>query len=118
MPQPAEPTIWCRATDHIQEQVDLIRCIVAKGFTYQTSDGIYFDTSRLSDYGALSRLNIDGLQAGSRIDVGEKRLPTDFALWKFSPVGQKRQMEWEALGVGFPAGIECTAMSAKYRVRF
>ena len=111
-----EPTIWCRATDHIQEQIDLIRCIEAKGFTYQTSDGIYFDTSRLSDYGALSRLNIDGLQAGSRIDVGEKRLPTDFALWKFSPAGQKRQMEWESpWGVGFPGWhIECTAMSAKY----
>lgn len=111
-----EPTIWCRATDHIQEQIDLIRCIEAKGFTYQTSDGIYFDTSRLSDYGALSRLNIDGLQAGSRIDVGEKRLPTDFALWKFSPVGQKRQMEWASpWGVGFPGWhIECTAMSAKY----
>ncbi len=111
-----EPTIWCRATEHIKEQIDLIRCIEAKGFTYQTSDGIYFDTSRLSDYGALSRLNIDGLQAGSRIDVGEKRLPTDFALWKFSPADQKRQMEWESpWGVGFPGWhIECTAMSAKY----
>jgi len=111
-----EPTIWCRATDHIQEQIDLIRCIEAKGFTYKSSDGIYFDTYRLSDYGALSRLKIDGLQAGSRIDVGEKRLPTDFALWKFSPVDQRRQMEWDSpWGVGFPGWhIECTAMSAKY----
>jgi len=111
-----EPTIWCRATDHINEQVELIRCIEGQGFTYQTSDGIYFDTSRLSDYGVLSRLDIDGLQAGSRIDIGEKRHLTDFALWKFSPPGQKRQMEWDSpWGIGFPGWhIECTAMSAKY----
>ncbi len=111
-----EPTIWCRATDHINEQIDLIRCIEAKGFTYRTTDGIYFDTSRLSDYGALSRLDIEGLQAGSRIEVGEKRRATDFALWKFSPSDQKRQMEWQSpWGTGFPGWhIECTAMSAKY----
>jgi cysteinyl-tRNA synthetase len=115
-----EPTIWCRATDHINEQIDLIRCIEAKGFTYRTTDGIYFDTSRLSDYGALSRLDIEGLQAGSRIEVGEKRRATDFALWKFSPSDQKRQMEWQSpWGTGFPGWhIECTAMSAKYLGNF
>ena len=111
-----EPAIWCRATDHINEQIDLIRCIEVKGFAYRTTDGIYFDTSRLSDYGALSRLDIEGLQAGSRIEVGEKRRATDFALWKFSPPDQKRQMEWQSpWGTGFPGWhIECTAMSAKY----
>lgn len=110
------PTIWCRATDHIQEQIDFIKCIEANGYTYQTSDGIYFDTSRLSDYGYLARLDIEGLQAGARIDLGEKRRPTDFALWKFSPTGQKRQMEWDSpWGRGFPGWhIECSAMSAKY----
>jgi len=110
------PTIWCRATDHIREQIETIRCIEAKGFTYRTSDGIYFDTSKLPDYGYLARLDIEGLQAGSRVDVGEKRNPTDFALWKFSPPGQKRQMEWDSpWGVGFPGWhIECSAMSAKY----
>ncbi|MCG3154171.1 MAG: Cysteine--tRNA ligase [bacterium] len=110
------PTIWCRATDHIREQIDTIRCIEAKGFTYRTSDGIYFDTSKLPDYGYLARLDIEGLQAGSRVEVGEKRNPTDFALWKFSPPGQKRQMEWDSpWGVGFPGWhIECSAMSEKY----
>lgn len=111
-----EPTIWCRATDHIQEQIDFIRCIEEKGFTYRTSDGIYFDTSKLPSYGYLGRLDIEGLQAGARIEMGEKRHPTDFALWKFSPKDQKRQMEWDSpWGVGFPGWhIECSAMSAKY----
>jgi len=111
-----EPTIWCRATDHIQEQIDFIRCIEAKGFTYTTSDGVYFDTAKLDDYGTLGRLDIEGLQAGARIEMGEKRNPTDFALWKFSPKDQKRQMEWDSpWGVGFPGWhIECSAMSAKY----
>jgi len=111
-----EPTVWCRATDHIQEQIDFIRCIEEKGFTYRTSDGIYFDTNKLPSYGYLGRLDIEGLQAGVRIDMGEKHNPTDFALWKFSPAGQKRQMEWPSpWGVGFPGWhIECSAMSAKY----
>jgi cysteinyl-tRNA synthetase len=111
-----EPTIWCRATDHIQDQIDFIRCIEEKGFTYRTSDGIYFDTSKLNDYGVLGRLDIEGLQAGARIEVGEKRNPTDFALWKFSPTDSKRQMEWDSpWGVGFPGWhIECSAMSSRY----
>ncbi len=111
-----EPTIWCRATDHIQEQIDTIRCIEEKGYTYRTSDGIYFDTSKQPDYGLLGRLDVEGLKAGARIDMGEKRNPTDFALWKFSPTDKKRQMEWDSpWGVGFPGWhIECSAMSAKY----
>jgi cysteinyl-tRNA synthetase len=111
-----EPTVWCKATDHIQEQIQVIQCIEEKGFTYRTSDGIYFDTSRLPDYGTMARLDIEGLQAGARIEVGEKHHPTDFALWKFSPTDQKRQMEWDSpWGLGFPGWhIECSAMSAKY----
>jgi len=111
-----EPTIWCRATEHIEEQIALVRCIEARGFTYPTFDGIYFDTSRLPDYGYLARLDILGLQAGARVEVAHKRNPTDFALWKFSPPGEKRQMEWDSpWGVGFPGWhIECSAMSAKY----
>jgi cysteinyl-tRNA synthetase len=111
-----EPTIWCKATEHIQEQIDFVQCIEKKGFTYRTSDGIYFDTSKMPDYGYLARLDIEGLQAGTRIDMGEKLNPTDFALWKFSPDGQKRQMEWDSpWGMGFPGWhIECSAMSAKY----
>jgi cysteinyl-tRNA synthetase len=111
-----QPTIWCRATEHITEQIELIRCIEANGFAYRTSDGIYFDTSRLPSYGRLARLDVAGLRAGSRVDVGEKRQLTDFALWKFSPAGVQRQMEWESpWGVGFPGWhIECSAMAAKH----
>ncbi len=110
------PHIWCRATDHIAEQIDFIACIEAKGYTYRTSDGVYFDTSRLPDYGYLARLDVAGLQAGTRVEMAEKRRPTDFALWKFSPPGERRQMEWPSpWGVGFPGWhIECSAMAVKY----
>ncbi|HSR29390.1 MAG TPA: cysteine--tRNA ligase, partial [Anaerolineae bacterium] len=111
-----EPHIWCRATDHIPEQIDAIRCIEAAGYAYRTSDGLYFDTNKLPDYGRLARLDMDGLQAGTRVDMAEKRYPTDFALWKFSPEGEVRQMEWDSpWGTGFPGWhIECSAMAAKY----
>jgi len=111
-----EPSLWCRATDHIAEQIVEIEKIAEEGFTYITSDGVYFDTSKLDDYGYLARLDIEGLEAGSRVDLGEKRNVTDFALWKFSPANETRQMEWESpWGKGFPGWhIECSAMSTKY----
>jgi cysteinyl-tRNA synthetase len=68
-----DPVIWCKATDHIPEQIAFIQCIEAKGFAYRTSDGIYFDTSRLDDYGYLARLDVAGLRAGARVDQGERR---------------------------------------------
>ena len=110
------PSVLCRATDHIAEQVAFIRDIEQKGYTYRTSDGVYFDTSKQPDYGHLARLDKSGLEAGKRVDVGEKRHPTDFALWKLSPPGEKRQMEWESpWGRGFPGWhIECSAMAQKY----
>jgi cysteinyl-tRNA synthetase len=111
-----EPTVWCRATDHIEEQIALIACIESSGFAYRTLDGIYFDTSQLPDYGTLGRLDAEGLRAGARIDMGEKRHSTDFALWKFSLPPGRRQMEWDSpWGLGFPGWhIECSAMSARY----
>src|SRR3989339_584629 len=111
-----KPSIWCRATDHIKEQINLIKKLEKKGFTYATSDGIYFDTSKLKDYGKLANLQNQELRAGVRVDVGDKRSTTDFALWKFSPKLQKRQMEWKSpWGVGFPGWhIECSAMAMKY----
>lgn len=111
-----EPTFWAKATEHIEEQISLVQCIEAKGYTYRISDGIYFDTSKVSDYGYLGRLDIEGQQSGLRVDVAEKRNPTDFALWKFSSQEEKRQMEWESpWGVGFPGWhIECSAMAAAY----
>ncbi len=106
-----------KATDHVQEQINLIKKIEENGFTYKTSDGIYFDTSKFADYGKFANLNLDKIREGVRVEVNEeKRNPTDFALWKFSPKNEKRQMEWESSwGVGFPGWhIECTAMSTKY----
>lgn len=113
----APPDVWCKATDTIPEQIDLIRTLEEKGYTYRTSDGIYFDTAKFPDYAKLSHQNLELLQEGARVEVNtEKRNPTDFALWKFSPEGVKRQMEWESpWGVGFPGWhIECSAMSMKY----
>jgi cysteinyl-tRNA synthetase len=112
-----EPSIWCKATDSIPEQIDLIRILEQKGFTYQTGDGIYFDTAKFPGYAKLSSQNLDALQEGARVEKNpEKRNATDFALWKFSPAGAKRQMEWESpWGVGFPGWhIECSAMSMQF----
>ena len=63
----SEPDLWPRATQHIKEQIELIKKLEKKNFTYKTSDGIYFDTSKLKDYGKLAKLNIGGLKAGKRI---------------------------------------------------
>ena len=110
------PSTLCKATDNIPEQIDFIQKIESKGYTYRTSDGIYFDTSKQPDYGYLGRLDIAGLQAGARVDLGEKKNPTDYALWKFSAPEDQRQMEWESpWGRGFPGWhIECSAMAHKY----
>ncbi len=113
------PTKYTKATDYIQEQIDMVKCLDDKGYTYVTSDGVYFDTSKLKDYGKLANLDIEGLEEGSRIQFStEKKNKTDFALWKFSPKGSdtKRQMEWESpWGKGFPGWhIECSAMSKKF----
>lgn len=111
------PTIWCKATDTIPEQIALIRMLEKKGFTYRTSDGIYFDTARFPDYTRLSHQNLDALHEGARVEKNpEKRNAADFALWKFSPPGVQRQMDWESpWGTGFPGWhIECSAMSMKF----
>ena len=113
----ADPDIWCKATDTIPEQIALIRTLEEKGYTYATSDGIYFDTARFENYTKLSHQNLEALQEGARVERNpEKRNPTDFALWKFSPKDEKRQMEWPSpWGVGFPGWhIECSAMSMKF----
>ena len=110
------PNTLCKATDNIPEQIAFIQEIEKKGYVYRTSDGIYFDTSKQPDYGYLGRLDIAGLQAGARVDLGEKKNPTDYALWKFSAPEDHRQMEWDSpWGRGFPGWhIECSAMAHKY----
>ncbi len=111
------PDIEPKATAHIPEQIELIEQLEAKGFTYLIDDGVYFDTSKLDDYGKLAKLDIEGLQEGARVEKNsQKRNLTDFALWKFSPTDAQRDMEWESpWGKGFPGWhIECSAMSMKY----
>ena len=111
------PTLWCKATDTIEDQIKLIRTLEEKGYTYRTSDGIYFDTSKFENYTKLSHQDLDALKEGARVERNpEKRNATDFALWKYSPKEAQRQMEWDSpWGVGFPGWhIECSAMSMKY----
>lgn len=115
------PDVVCPATEHIPEQIELIKRIEQNGFTYRTTDGIYFDTSKFPDYRKFANLKLEELKDTDREEINrEKRNYSDFALWKFSPsTGSglpKRQMEWESpWGVGFPGWhIECTAMSVKY----
>ena len=111
------PTQLPKATEHIQEQIDLIKQLEAKGFTYTISDGVYYDTAKFPQYADFARLDVDEQQAGKRVEFNaEKRNSTDFALWKFSPEGQQRDMEWDSpWGKGFPGWhIECSAMSMKY----
>ncbi len=115
------PKLLPKATDNIPEMIDLIKELEEKGFTYKLADGIYFDTSKFPKYGDLTGQTWqqlqDNLKAGARVEmVTGKKYPTDFALWKFSPENEKRQMEWESpWGKGFPGWhIECSAMSMKY----
>ena len=103
-----------RATDLIEEQIEFVQDLEKKGYTYIIkSEGVYFDTSKLTDYGKLAKLDIKGLQAGSRVAIGGKKSPTDFAVWKFSPAGQTRDMEWESpWGKGFPGWhLECSVIA-------
>jgi len=113
-----KPSIVCRATEHIKEMIELVKQLEKKGFTYKTSDGVYFDTSKIKDYNKLSGMPLEKLKEGARVEVNpEKRNPTDFALWKFTPKGVKRQMEWESPWAkkSFPGWhIECSAMGMKY----
>ncbi|MEK7065862.1 MAG: cysteine--tRNA ligase [Patescibacteria group bacterium] len=112
-----EKTLFPKATDHIPEQIALIETLKKKGFAYKTSDGMYFDTARFPGYSHFARLDLKGMQEGARVKKNpEKRSPTDFALWKFSPKDAKREQEWDSpWGVGFPGWhVECSAMSMKY----
>ncbi|MBI3563597.1 MAG: cysteine--tRNA ligase [Elusimicrobia bacterium] len=113
-----DPDVLCRATDHIPEQIALVQALEKKGLVYRTADGLYFDTAKLPDYGKLmTKEHLEGLKSGARVEENpEKKHLTDFALWKFSPAGTKRQMEWDSpWGKGFPGWhIECSAMAMKY----
>lgn len=111
------PEYLAKATEHIPEQIALVKVLEEKGYTYRTSDGIYYDTSKFPTYADFARLDLKALQEGARVEVNtEKKNPADFALWKFSPEGVKRDMEWDSpWGKGFPGWhLECSAMAMKY----
>ncbi|OGY16224.1 MAG: cysteine--tRNA ligase [Candidatus Chisholmbacteria bacterium RIFCSPHIGHO2_01_FULL_49_18] len=114
-----QPERFSKATDHIQEQIDLVQAIEKRGFVYRIDDGVYFDTAAYeavgNRYGELSTL--DAIKEGARVQPNpRKKNPRDFALWKFSPERSRRDMEWPSpWGKGFPGWhIECSAMSMKY----
>ncbi|HKP95278.1 MAG TPA: cysteine--tRNA ligase [Fibrobacteria bacterium] len=113
-----EPSRWTKATDHIPEQIALVKVLEEKGYAYVIpGDGVYFDTARFPRYADFAGLDVRGLQEGARIGVTEgKRNPTDFALWKISPTDVRRAMEWDApWGRGFPGWhVECSAMAMKH----
>jgi cysteinyl-tRNA synthetase len=111
-----KPDIAPKATDHVPEMIALVQKLEEKGFVYKTKDGLYYDTKMFPTYADLGKLDLENLEEGKRISMGDKRAPSDFALWKFSPEGTMRQMEWDSpWGKGFPGWhIECSAMAMKY----
>jgi cysteinyl-tRNA synthetase len=111
------PDIQCRATEHIQDMIDLIRRIEAAGYTYQAGGNVYFDVGKVPDYGKLTGQVREGLKAGARIAVDpNKRNPHDFVLWFTQSKFEHQAMLWDSpWGRGYPGWhIECSAMSMKY----
>lgn len=109
------PEIIAKATEHIPEMIAYVKALEDAGFSYETSDGIYFDIARFPRYGCLSGANLDDQLAGARVEVNsEKRHPADFALWK--KADPRHIMQWDSpWGRGYPGWhIECSAMSRKY----
>lgn len=105
------PHAFPKASEHIAEDIEIVSLLLEKGFAYKTRDGIYFDTAKFPAYADFARLDISGMQGGARVDIGEKRHFSDFALWKFNDT-----LGYDApFGKGFPGWhIECSAMSRKY----
>ena len=113
----ADPSVLCKASEHVPEQIEMIRKLEAKGVTYRIDDGIYYDVTKFPRYAEFAQLDLAGQHGASRIaDVPGKRNAADFALWKFAAADVKRQQEWDSpWGRGFPGWhIECSAMSTKY----
>ena len=108
-----EPTVIAKATDFIGAEMDLVSRLIEKGYTYETSDGIYFDTSKFAEYAKFARLDLENLKAGARVEFNpEKRNASDFALWKWVREGEDHAMQWECLGrMGYPGWhLECSAI--------
>src|SRR3989344_1560380 len=110
------PTIWCKATAHIKEQIELIKKLEKKGFTYAAGGNVYFDTSKLEDYGKLAQLDLEAEQK-ARVEKDQfKKNPHDFVLWFTKSKFSEQEMKWNSpWGLGYPGWhLECSAMSMKY----
>jgi len=108
-----EPTLWARATDYIQADEELVNLLIEKGYTYETRDGVYFDTSKFPRYADFARLDLDHLKAGARVAYSdEKKNPSDFAVWKFIQPGEQHAMRWDYLDrPGYPGWhLECSTI--------
>lgn len=111
------PNTLAKATDHIAEQIELVSRLESKGYTYTLDEGVYFDTSKFPTYADFAHLDLEAQKAGARVEFNsEKRNPSDFVLWRLTPAGETRTMEWESpWGKGIPGWhIECSAMAMKY----
>ena len=111
------PAKWARATQHIEQMIAVARALEEKCYAYRLETGLYFDTGKVQDYGRLARLDLAGLQEGARVaPTAGKRHPADFALWRSSPKGSKRLMEWDSpWAKGAPGWhLECSTMSVEY----
>src|SRR4051794_10355968 len=112
-----DPDVWTKATDHIPQMIRFAEGLDVKGSCYPLASGLYFDTSKDEDYGALARLDLEGQREGARVEaVKGKRNPSDFAIWRSSAPGENRQMEWDSpWGRGAPGWhLECSVMSIEH----
>ena len=109
------PEIICKATDYINDMLEFVKKLMANGYAYETSTAIYFDVSKLDEYGILSGIDVRKQKAGARVDVDEeKKNPYDFALWIKAP--ENHIMKWDSpWGPSYPGWhIECSTMSQKH----
>ena len=107
------PDLLARATDYIPEDIELVDILTAKGYTYETRDGIYYNTAKFPHYADFARLDLDNLKAGARVEFSDEKLnPSDFAVWKFIQPGEKHEMRWDYLGrPGYPDWhLECSTI--------
>lgn len=110
-----KPEIICKATEHIDDMMKFVQKLMENGYAYETSTAIYFDVSKLDQYGILSGIDLRQQKAGARVEIDEeKKNPYDFALWIKAP--ENHIMKWESpWGLCYPGWhIECSAMSNKY----
>ena len=108
-----EPTKIAKATDYIAADIQVVDALTKKGYTYETSDGIYFDTSKFAKYADFAKLSLRDLKAGARVALSsEKRNPSDFAVWKFIRPEEKHDMRWDYLSrPGYPGWhLECSTI--------